>query len=135
MSIAFSCQAGHIDLISRLQVWASPYHVAHALAVVERIMDTVPALRAAPDAPQAAAVAAEVCVIHFCILCMSSCSLMFRLACFSTLLDACHCSSLTKCAQQKSALCLIMQLKHGCAPVLGSAFLFQPVCLRSAWSE
>lgn len=42
------------------QVWASPYQVAHALAVVERVMDTVPALRAAPEAPQAAAVAAEV---------------------------------------------------------------------------
>lgn len=57
---------------SRPQVWASPYHVAHALAVVERIMDTVPALRAAPDAPQAAAVAAEVCVEHLYILCMFS---------------------------------------------------------------
>lgn len=95
------------DLGSRPQVWASPYHVAHALAVVERIMDTVPALRAAPDAPQAAAVAAEVCVERLCTLCMFSGSWLFRLASFSTLVEACHCSSLIPGSLfVKWALCL-----------------------------
>lgn len=42
------------------QVWASPYQVAHVLAVATRLMDTVPLLMAVPDAPQAATVAAQV---------------------------------------------------------------------------
>ena len=43
-----------------LQVWLSPYQVAHGVALAENIAATLPRLRAAPLPPPAAAAAAEV---------------------------------------------------------------------------
>ena len=45
-----------------VQVWLSPYQVAHGVALAEGIAATLPRLRAAPLPPPAAAIAAEVLI-------------------------------------------------------------------------
>lgn len=51
---------GNKTLNPCLQVWLSPYQVAHGVALAENIAATLPRLRAAPLPPPAAAAAAEV---------------------------------------------------------------------------
>lgn len=49
-----------------LQVWLSPYQVAHGVAVAEHVAAKLPRFRAAPMPPPAAAVAAEVGLLSMC---------------------------------------------------------------------